>query len=96
MLATYATRRQIVLDALARMGFRCSPPGGAFYAFFDVSALGLHSYELSRRLLEQAGVFLYPGSGFGERWSTHMRLAWLAPEDRLSEALARIERWLRA
>jgi aminotransferase len=94
MLREYAARRAIALPALARMGLPVSPSQGAFYAFVETEALGIPSAELSRRLLVEAGVFLYPGSGFGARWSTHLRLAWLQPQPRLIEALERMERWI--
>jgi aminotransferase len=94
MLSTYARRRALALGALAAMGLPVSRSDGAFYAFVETSALGLGAFELSRRLLTEAGVFLYPGSGFGARWTTHLRLAWLAPEDRLADALERIDRWI--
>lgn len=95
MVAEYARRRAIALPALARMGLPVSPSQGAFYAFVETRGLGLESFELSRRLLVEGGVFLYPGSGFGARWATHMRLAWLQPEPLLTEALERMERWIR-
>jgi aminotransferase len=93
-LAEYAARRQITLEAIDRLGFPRGSSRGAFYVFFDVTAVGLSAYELSRRLLQEAGVFCYPGSGFGEAWSGYLRLAWLQPEPVLGEALERIARWL--
>jgi aspartate/methionine/tyrosine aminotransferase len=94
MVATYARRRRIALDALRSLGIEHAPAQGAFYVFFDIRRYGLPSYELSRRLLEEAGVFLYPGSGFRTEWSDHMRLAWLQPEPVLEEALTRLGDWL--
>jgi aminotransferase len=93
-LAEYASRRAIALAALDQIGLPYAPSEGAFYAFFDVTSLGIHSYELSRRLLTEAGVFLYPGSGFGDEWSGYMRMAWLAPEARLREALEQLANWV--
>jgi aspartate/methionine/tyrosine aminotransferase len=95
-LAEYTERRALALAALDRLGLPYAPVQGAFYAFFDVGALQLHSYELSRRLLSEAGVFLYPGSGFGQEWGGYMRMAWLQPRDRLEEALTRMGTWIEA
>jgi aspartate/methionine/tyrosine aminotransferase len=50
--------------------------------------------ELSRKLLSEAHVLIFPGTGFGPSWSQYMRLAWLAPEEQIAEAMARIERCL--
>ncbi len=94
-MSTYRRRRRIVLDTFAELEIAHAPAQGAFYLFFDLAPLGLSSFELSRRLLTEAGVFLYPGSGFGERWGGgHMRLAWLAPEERLREGLSRLGDWV--
>jgi aspartate/methionine/tyrosine aminotransferase len=93
-VASYARRRAVALAGLRSFGLAHAPAQGAFYAFFDVASLGLSSYELSRRLLLEAGVFLYPGSGFGAEWRGHMRLAWLAPDDLLEQALTRMGDWI--
>lgn len=93
-VATYASRRSIALQALDAMRLPYAPSEGAFYVFFDISSLGMHSYDFARGLLTDAGVFLYPGSGFGDEWSGYMRMAWLAPEDRLREALGRLHGWV--
>jgi aminotransferase len=93
-LAEYTARRALALAALDRLGLPYAPAQGAFYAFFDVGALQMPSYELSRRLLSEAGVFLYPGSAFGQAWSGYMRMAWLQPRDRLEEAFTRMDAWM--
>ena len=93
-VSTYARRRALTLEALRALGLPHAPAQGAFYVFFDISGLGLPSYELSRRLLAEAGVFLYPGSGFGSEWGGHMRLAWVAPDELLEQALTRIGDWI--
>jgi aminotransferase len=95
-VARYTERRALALAALDRLGLPYAPAQGAFYAFFDIGALGMPAYELSRRLLSEAGVFLYPGSGFGPEWGAYMRMAWLQPRDRLEEALTRMGTWIEA
>lgn len=94
-LAIYTERRALALAALDALELPHAPSEGAFYGFFEISSLGIDSYELSRRLLLEAGVFMYPGSGFGAEWNRHMRLAWLQPEPLLEEALARFSHWIR-
>jgi aspartate/methionine/tyrosine aminotransferase len=49
-----------------------------------------------RRLLEEARVLMFPGTSFGHRWETWVRVSLLQPVDRLSEALSRIERFVGA
>ena len=40
----------------------------------------MDSIDLSRKLLEEARVLIFPGTGFGEQWVDYMRVSYLAPE----------------
>ena len=91
----YEGRRRIMLDALDRMGFTYGEPRGAFYIWVNASSVGMDSIDLSYKLLEEANVLAFPGTGFGEQWVDYMRIAYLAPEDELTEALTRMERCFR-
>ncbi len=91
----YEGRRRIMLDALDRMGFTYGEPRGAFYIWLNASSVGMDSIDLSYKLLEEANVLAFPGTGFGEQWVDYMRIAYLAPEDELTEALTRMERCFR-
>ncbi len=93
-LAQYARRRRIVLDTLDRLGFTYGQPRGGFYVFLNAGSSGMPAEQLSRKLLSDAHVLIFPGTGFGANWSQYMRLAWLAPEPKIAEAMARVERAL--
>ncbi len=95
-LEQYSRRRRIVLDTLDRLGFTYGQPRGGFYVFLNAGSSGMPAEQLSRRLLTDAHVLIFPGTGFGPNWSQYMRLAWLAPEERIAEAMARVERCLAA
>jgi aminotransferase len=87
----YEGRRRVMLDGLDRMGFTYGDPRGAFYIFVNASSVGMDSIDLSRKLLEEARVLIFPGTGFGEQWVDYMRASYLAPEAELAEAMRRIE-----
>ena len=87
----YTRRRAIVLDTLDRLGIAYGEPRGGFYVFLNAASTGIPAPELSRKLLEEARVLIFPGTGFGEAWTDYMRLAWLVPEPELIEAMRRIE-----
>jgi aminotransferase len=87
----YEGRRRVMLDGLDRMGFTYGDPRGAFYIFVNASSVGMDSIDLSRKLLEEARVLIFPGTGFGEQWVDYMRVSYLAPEAELAEAMSRIE-----
>jgi aminotransferase len=61
----YAERRDILLAALDRAGFRCFRPHGAYYIMCDISGFGLgDDIAFTKRLIEQIGVAAVPGSSF--------------------------------
>lgn len=63
----YQQRRDLLLDVLARAGYRCFVPRGAYYIMADISGFG-HADDMSfaRHLLENVGVAAVPGSSFFE------------------------------
>lgn len=94
-LETYRQRRKVVLDGLDGLGFAYGPPMGAFYVFVDASSIGRSAYDLSRSLLLDGKVLIFPGTAFGPRWTDYLRMSWLQPVSELEEALERIRDVLR-
>jgi len=95
MLAAFAARRRVVIEELAAVpGLTCVDPGGAFYAFPNVSATGLSAKELEVKLLEEAGVATLAGSSFGPRGEGYLRLSYANSTDNIRAAVARIRDWL--
>jgi aminotransferase len=61
----YAVRRDILLGALERAGFRCFRPRGAYYIMCDISGFGLgDDIAFTRHMIESVGVAPVPGSSF--------------------------------
>jgi aspartate aminotransferase len=98
MNAAFKERRDFVVRALNSLpGVSCLPGAGTFYAFAEVSramsALGCRDdNEFAELLLNEAGVAVVPGSGFGA--PGHMRLSFASSMETLEKALARIARLL--
>src|SRR5215471_5702825 len=66
MVAEFRRRRDALVAGLNQIpGFRCALPGGAFYAFPNVTGTGMDSKELADLLLEEGGVACLNGGGFG-------------------------------
>ena len=61
----------------------------------DVRASDLPSHDFSYRLLEEAGVSLLAGEGFGPAGAGFVRLSLTASDAELDEALRRIDRFTR-
>jgi aspartate aminotransferase len=94
MNQAFKTRRDFVVRALNSLpGVSCLPGAGTFYAFADVSraisALGCRDdAEFAELLLNEAGVAVVPGSGFGA--PGHMRLSFACSMQTLEKALGRM------
>ncbi len=94
MMGEYRRRRDRVVDTLNSIdGVTCPVPGGSFYAFPDISGIGLSSQEFAERLLEEQGVALLPGTDFGENGEGHVRISFATSQENLSEGLTRIKRF---
>ena len=93
MVAEFRRRRDAFCQALNQIpGFRCSIPGGAFYAFANVTGTGMHSKELADFLLHEAGVACLNGAGFGEYGNGYLRFSYANSLENLMEAAERIRR----
>jgi aspartate/methionine/tyrosine aminotransferase len=97
MVDEFRQRRDLVVEGLnALPGVSCRTPEGAFYAFPDVSGTTIPSEELAGRLLEEAGVALLAGEGFGAQGRRHLRISYANSRDQLELALERILAFLEA
>ena len=91
MVAEFRRRRDYLVPALNSIpGVRCIEPGGAFYAFPNVSELPVGADELAHRLLDEAGVALLAGSSFGQHGADHVRISYASSLANLEDAVARI------
>jgi aminotransferase len=93
--ATYDARRRVLMPALDALGFTYGHPYGTFYIFANIAATGMPAFTLARKLLEEAHVLIFPGTGFGAAWGDYLRFSLLQPTPVLLEAVARLERVLR-
>jgi aspartate aminotransferase len=93
MVAEFRRRRDAFCDGLNQVpGFRCARPGGAFYAFANVSETGLDSKELADFLLNEAGVACLDGGAFGDYGKGYIRFSYANSLENLMEAVARMQR----
>jgi LL-diaminopimelate aminotransferase len=91
--ATYQKRRDRVVETLNGLGWSLEPPRGSIYVWVPTSG-GRTSSEMVDLLLDRAGVFVAPGSGYGSGGEGYVRFSLTAPDDRLEEAMERIARAL--
>jgi LL-diaminopimelate aminotransferase len=91
--AIYQGRRDLVIETLNGLGWSLKPPLGSCYVWAAVPE-GHTSTSFADRLLDEAGVFVAPGSGYGERGEGFVRFSLTVPDDRLAEAMDRLAKIL--
>lgn len=93
MVAEFHARRDVLVRGLEELGIPCSTPGGAFYVFPDLSAYGGGDL-FTERLLKEALIAATPGSAFGPGGADYVRLSYATSQNRIHQALERIEKIL--
>ncbi|MFC5541740.1 pyridoxal phosphate-dependent aminotransferase [Ureibacillus suwonensis] len=86
----YESRRNVLVEEARRIGWNVKAPKGSFFAWLPVPE-GFTSQEFSDYLLDKADVAVASGNGFGEHGEGYIRVGLLVEEDRLREAIRRIE-----
>lgn len=87
----YQRRRDRLVPALERVGLRARKPKAAPFIWAAVPG-GRTSLEFATQLLQGRGVWVQPGSAFGSRGEGYVRASLMVPDDRLDEAVRRLER----
>jgi LL-diaminopimelate aminotransferase len=94
MCEVYRRRRDALVDALASLGLTVTAPKGTIYLWVAVPE-GYTSASFTQHLLEQADVVVTPGAAYGAAGEGYVRLSLTVPDDRLQEAVRRIEERVR-
>ena len=89
--AVYQRRRDAVIETLNGLGWSLKAPLGSCYVWVPVPE-GQTSAGFADRMLDEAGVFVAPGTGYGAAGEGYVRFSLTVPDDRLAEALERIGR----
>jgi alanine-synthesizing transaminase len=84
----YRRRRDTLVAALRRAGWRVRSPAGTMFLWAEIPAAfrDLGSVEFARLILRETGVVVAPGVGFGPEGDGHVRFALVESEERLAEA----------
>ena len=85
----YQRRHQRVAEVFNGLGWKVTPPRATFYVWAPVPP-GYDSISFAGHVLDQVGVNITPGVGFGPHGEGYFRLSVTAPDARLDEALERL------
>ena len=87
----YARRHQLVASTLNELGWNIKPPRATFYVWAPVPH-GYDSIGFASHVLDEVGVNITPGVGFGQHGEGYFRLSVTAPDARLEEAMSRMRK----
>jgi LL-diaminopimelate aminotransferase len=90
LCAMYQRRRDLVMTALGKIGIEAQVPKATIYVWAKVPT-GFTSAAFATHILDKAGVVVPAGSAYGPDGEGFIRISLTTPDDRLAEAVARIE-----
>lgn len=91
--AMYQRRRDRVVSTLHELGLKFDPPKGSVFVWVPVPE-GHDSASFAALLLEDAGVVVPPGRGYGPSGEGFVRFSLTVPDERIEEGLERIRKAL--
>ena len=90
--AIYQRRRDTLVEAVRSAGLEVTPPKASLYLWCRLPD-GTGSIDFAARLLDDTGVVVTPGVGYGEHGEGYVRLSLTLPDDRLKEGIERLRAW---
>ncbi len=87
--AVYESRRDTLIEGLARIGWDVEPPKGTMFTWAPIPEQyrEMGSVEFASKLVKEANVALSPGVGFGPGGEGHVRFALIENEQRINQAV---------
>jgi LL-diaminopimelate aminotransferase len=89
----YRQRKDVIVRSLQRMGLQVQSPAGSLYVWSPIP-VGWKSDAFVAAVLENAQVSFTPGTLFGKSGEGYMRIAITVPQERIQQAMDRLESWL--
>jgi LL-diaminopimelate aminotransferase len=93
LIAAYQRRRDRIMEVFWEAGWKVEAPKGALYVWLPTPP-GESSVRFTQRLLDDAGVVVAPGSGYGPSGEGYVRLSLTIPDARLEEGCERVRKAL--
>ncbi|MCL6119990.1 MAG: LL-diaminopimelate aminotransferase [Deltaproteobacteria bacterium] len=86
----YKKRRELLVSGLEKLGYKVYKSDATFYVWAHVPKTGMTSKDFAVSLLNETGIIVTPGSGFGENGEGFVRFSLTLSENRIKEALVRM------
>lgn len=88
----YQRRRDLVIEVLNDIGVEAKPPKAGLYIWAKVPE-GFTSIEFTNDLLDNLGIVVTPGTGYGAYGEGYVRLSLTIPDANLLKGLSRLSAW---
>ncbi|MCJ7604560.1 MAG: LL-diaminopimelate aminotransferase, partial [Dehalococcoidales bacterium] len=88
----YQRRRDLICEVLNNIGLQVTPPKAGLYIWAKVPE-GYNSLDFTEALLDQIGVAVTPGTGYGRNGEGYVRLSLTIPDASLVKGLSRLSGW---
>ena len=97
MRTIYKHRRDVLVESFGRIGWKIPVPEASMFAWAPLPAgcEAMGSLEFAKQLMEEAGVAVAPGIGFGEHGEGFVRLALVENEQRIRQAARGVGEFLK-
>jgi alanine-synthesizing transaminase len=94
IVEVHRKRRDVLVDGLNKLGWSVPKPKGTMFVWAPIPEAfrRLGSLEFSKLLIQEAGVAVSPGIGFGEYGEGYVRFALVENEQRIRQALRGLKR----
>jgi len=86
----YQRRRDLMVEGCNALGMHTHTPGAGLYIWASIPA-GFTSRDFADWLFDETGVFITPGTNFGQSGEGYVRISITAPDERLETALKRMK-----
>jgi LL-diaminopimelate aminotransferase len=90
--AVYQRRRDLICEVLENIGLKVTLPKAGLYVWAGVPE-GYNSVDFTADLLDQVGVAVTPGVGYGRSGEGYVRLSLTIPDASLVKGLSRLSGW---
>jgi alanine-synthesizing transaminase len=89
IVEVHLKRRDVLVDGLNKIGWSVAKPKGTMFVWAPIpdTYRAMGSLEFSKLLIQEAGVAVSPGIGFGEYGEGYVRFALVENEQRIRQAL---------
>jgi LL-diaminopimelate aminotransferase len=92
--AIFQQRRDKLVKVLNEIGLKARLPKATFYVWAKIPQ-GYTSIDFTKKLLDEAGIAVTPGTGYGKEGEGYVRFSLTISDDRLEQGLNRLSSWHR-